>query len=55
MKIAVSGEGFGRALPSTLNISINNCRPVSDKGRAKVKILDVHALRRFDVRKANFS
>ena len=31
MKIAVSGERSGRALPSTLNISINYFRPVSDK------------------------
>ena len=29
MKIAVSGERLGRALPSTLNISINYFRPVS--------------------------
>ena len=29
MKIAVSGERFGRALPSTLNILINYFRPVS--------------------------
>ena len=32
MKIAVSGERLGRALPSTLNISINYFRPVSVKG-----------------------
>ena len=31
MKIAVSGERLGRALPSTLNISINYFRPVSVK------------------------
>ena len=29
MKIAVSGEHLGHALPSTLNISINYFRPVS--------------------------
>ena len=29
MKIAVSGERLGRALPSTLNSSINYFRPVS--------------------------
>ena len=32
MKIAVSGERLGRALPSTLNISINYFRPVSVNG-----------------------
>ena len=32
MKIAVSGERLGRALPSTLNISINYFHPVSVKG-----------------------
>ena len=31
MKIAVSGEHLGRALPSTFNISINYFRPVSVK------------------------
>ena len=31
VKIAVSGERLGRALPSTLNISINYFRPVSVK------------------------
>ena len=31
MKIAVSGERLGRALPSTLNILINYFRPVSVK------------------------
>ena len=31
MKIAVSGVRLGRALPSTLNISINYFRPVSVK------------------------
>ena len=31
MKIAVSGERLGRALPSTLNISFNYFRPVSVK------------------------
>ena len=33
VKIAVSGEHLGRALPSTLNISINYFRPVSVKIR----------------------
>ena len=36
MKIAVSGERLGHALPSTLNISINYFRPVSVKVRVCV-------------------
>ena len=36
MKIAVSGERLARALPSTLNSSINYFRPVSVKERVKV-------------------
>ena len=39
VKIAVSGERLGRALPSMLNISINYLRPVSVKGQVKSPIL----------------
>ena len=39
MKIAVSGERLGRALPSTLNISINYFRPVSVNLRSLLEIM----------------
>ena len=45
MKIAVSGERLGRALPSTLNISINYFRPVSVNMTKKKRSLRNEKLR----------
>ena len=41
MKIAVSGKRLGRALPSTLNSSINYFRPVSVKKEEQVTLCNL--------------